>query len=121
MNKLPEPDFLPDNDWPRLKHGDQTMKAENKQQYLKWFYGLAALTSFRYLREITYYKKNVQTVVVVPLLVLGSHFIAETKYDKNVLATEENNRREREYITKYKALYKHCKTNNIHIPDNLIH
>jgi len=122
MNKLPEPDLPKDIYWPRLQHGVQEMKDENTKNYWKWFVVVGGLASFRYLREVTFYKKNfAQTAVMVPLLLLSSHFIAETKFDKYVLAAEENNKREQEYITKYKSLYKKAKANNIALPDNLIY
>lgn len=119
MDKLPEPDFKSDPNWPRLLLGVDSAKSANEQKYLKTFTALSLLTSFRYLREVTYYKKNLaQTAVVLPLLLLSSHFLAQyNSFCPYVLAAEKNNQREREYIQKYKSLLRQLDSK---VPDDLI-
>ena len=122
MDKLPEPEFVQDKQWPRLLHGVNERKEECKLSYTKKFAVLSFLTSFRYLREITYYQKNyATTAIVVPLLILSSHFIAQSQdICPYVLAAERNNERELDFIAKYKHLYKEAKSHKIDLPDHLI-
>jgi hypothetical protein len=123
MDKLPEPEFTPDKNWPRLLHGVKEMRADNDLTFKKAFAGLTFLTCFRYLREITYYKKNYATsAVAIPLLVFSSYNLARAyAYDPYVLAAEKNNAAELEYISTYKSLYKKAKSQNLEVPNELIY
>ena len=122
MDKLPEPEFQCDKNWPRLCVGTQEMRLTSECKYQKTFGFLALLTSYRYLRNITYYKKNfLLTALIVPSFVLSSHFIASFhSYDPFLLAAERNNQAELNYINRYKTLYREAKTKGIEIPDHLI-
>lgn len=122
MDKLPEPEFKSDIYWPRLLVGVDEAIAEQTDLGTKYFIGLAALTSLRYLREITFYKKNyLTTAIVIPSLILSSYFIGYSlKIDPYARAAKINNENELEYISKYKSLYREAKNKNIEIPDYLI-
>ena len=123
MDKLPEPEFTPDKNWPRLLHGVKELKEENDLKFKKTFIGLSFLTCYRYIREITYYKKNYLTsAAVVPLFIWSSYQLARAySYDPYVLAAEKNNKAELEYISTYKSLYKKAKAQHIEVPDELIY
>lgn len=123
MDQLPEPKFSNDSTWPRIMHGADELLKQSNTKYYKAFTLLASLSSYRYLREIWYYKRNhLSASVIVPLFVLSSHFLAEFyAYDPYVNAALTNNQREREYINEYKNLYKQAKSKNLDIPDYLIY
>lgn len=123
MDKLPEPEFTNDKTWPRLMHGVKELRDENDRKFKNTFLGLSFLTCFRYIREVTYYKKNyVVSAAIVPLLVFSSYQLAKFyAYDPYVLAAEKNNKAEIEYIQKYKSLYKKAKSLHLEVPNELIY
>lgn len=123
MDKLPEPEFTPDRTWPRLMHGVKELKDENDLKFKKTFVGLSFLTCFRYIREVTFYKKNyITSAAIVPLLIWSSYQLAKVHaYDPYVLAAERNNIAELEYISTYKSLYKKAKSQNLEIPNELLY
>ncbi len=86
------------------------------------FYILSGLSCFRYLREVTYYKKN-----YLASLLICSGFIASSyslskflKEDPFVVAAEINNQNEKKYREEYKKLFLEANDKKIVIPLNLI-
>lgn len=122
MDKLPEPEFQSDPNWNRLLLGvDQNL--ENSINLAKRNSALLfAFASYRYLRYVTFYKKNyIEALVVLPLFALSSWFIMEKRYvDPFYRAAKKNNERELEYINKYKSLLKEANTKNVQVSDDLI-
>ena len=122
MDKLPEPEFGRDKNWPRLLTGVEELQAVSESKYQQYFVVFSAASIFRYWREVTFYKKNYLTFLgVAGAFVFSSHNIAKfLTDDPYVLAAEENNRREREFIGQYKTQYSNAKKKNIDIPNSLV-
>jgi len=122
MDKLPEPEFGRDENWSRLLTGVEEQMAVCETKYFKLFPVLAAGSIFRYYREITFYKKNyVTSFGIFAAFLFSSHNIAKfLSEDPFLLAAEENNKREQEFITSYKALYSNARRSNLDIPNGLI-
>jgi hypothetical protein len=123
MDKLPEPHFESDKNWPRLKHGVQDFIS--KKQGNLWYYaaGLGAVSIGRYWREITFYKKDHPffLFVVVPTFLFSSYQIATSlTHDSHADAALKNNEKEQKYIESYRSLWKEAKKKNVEIPDELI-
>ena len=122
MDKLPEPEFQSDPNWKRLLLGvdqdlDNSVMIAKRNSAL-----LFAFASYRYLRYVTFYKKNyLEALVVLPLFALSSWFIMEKRYvDPFYTAAKKNNEKEIEYINKYKSLLKEASSKNITVSDDLI-
>jgi hypothetical protein len=122
MDKLPEPEFTPDQKWKRLLHGTEPLLTESEKSFYKWFGVLTAGSIYKYWREITFYKKNyLQFLAIAGLFTFTSYNIAKLmSEDPYVLAAVKNNEAERQYINSYRALYKEFKAKNLQIPNNLI-
>ena len=123
MDKLPEPYFESDKNWPRLKLGVDDYNKEKRNNFLPYFAIFSAGSIFRYWREVTYYKKNNSffLFVIVPTFLFSSYQLAEY-FNRDVygVAASRNNENERKYIEEYRALYREYKRKNLEIPDELV-
>ena len=122
MDKLPEPEFGRDPNWPRLLTGVGPLMAQNQSKSNMYFMALTAASLFRYYREVTFYKKNYAVSAAVTLgFIFASYNIARFLGDDPfVLAAHENNVREENFINEYTTLYKESKEKGLHLPNNLI-
>jgi hypothetical protein len=122
MDKLPEPVYQTDKNWSRLYVGLGELRAKEDSTFYKSFILLAGVTSYKYVREVTFYKRNYLTsLAVLSGFIFSSYNYAQGKaYSNFLLAAEKNNAAELEFIKNYKALYKEAKAKNIDIPDELI-
>jgi hypothetical protein len=123
MDKLPEPEFENDKNWPRLKLGvdDYVKKKEARLLPLTIFFASASI--WRYGREIYFYKKNALFFfpVVIPTFIFASYNLARFLcFDPHAYAAQRNNINENMYIEHYRGLYKEAQRKNIAIPDALI-
>ena len=123
MDKLPEPEYQSDKNWSRLYVGLSELRAKEDLTFYKSFIVLAGLTSYKYVREVTFYKRNYLTsLAVLSGFIFTSYNYAQgAAYSKFLCAAEKNNAAELEFIKNYKALYKEAKSKNIDIPDELIY
>jgi len=123
MDKLNEPEFPRDKNWPRIFLGTQELRSKQDTKYTKVLLVFGGFSVFRYLREVTFYKKNyLQTAAFIPLFLLSSHWIAQNwAYDPYLIAAERNNEKERTYITKYKSLMREAKSKGLVVPDYLVY
>lgn len=122
MDKLPEPEFKNDLNWPRLKVGvEEYMKSKESRRNF-YFLLFSTVSSLRYYREITYYRKNfLFTAGIIPLFIISSYGMASyITSDPYAIAALENNECEKRYILKLKNLLSEAKKKGIEIPDNLI-
>lgn len=123
MDKLPEPEFIPNNNWPRLMTGvedDINLKEKNRNLL---FLGFSGASIFRYWREVTFYKKNNLYFLgaVIPTFFFTSYVLAKyLTYDPYAYAALRNNENELKYQEEYKQLWREYKKKNIEIPDDLI-
>lgn len=122
MDKLQEPEFRADQEFPRLLHGVEELKNSSYVKFQKYFFVLSAASIYRYYREVYFYQGNFpKFLAVAAAFTFSSYQIAQyLTEDPFVLAAELNNQREREYITRYGELYRRAKHKKITIPDNLI-
>jgi len=122
MDKLPEPEFGRDPHWPRLLTGVEPLLNQGNSKSNTWFLGLSAVSLLRYYREVTFYKKNyLLTAGVTAGFLFASYNISRMlQEDPFVLAANENNRREEEFIKEYMRLYKSAKEKGLLLPNNLI-
>ena len=122
MDKLQEPDFTPDREFPRLLHGVEELKKAVEPKFQKYFCVLAAGSIFRYYREVFFYKGGLPQLIALSAgFAFSSYQIARyLTEDPFVSAAEINNEREREYISKYSELYKRSKNIKKRLPDYLI-
>ena len=123
MDKLPEPEYQSDKNWSRLYVGLSELRAKEDLTFYKSFIVLAGLTSYKYVREVTFYKRNYLTsLAVLSGFIFTSYNYAQgAAYSKFLCAAEKNNAAELKFIKNYKALYKEAKSKNIDIPDELIY
>lgn len=123
MDKLPEPEYQTDKNWSRLFVGLSELRAQEDLKFYKSFIILAGLTSYKYVREVTFYKRNYLTsLAVLSGFIFTSYNYAQgAAYSNFLCAAEKNNAAELEFIKNYKALLKEAKTKNIDIPDELIY
>ena len=79
MDKLPEPEFKKDKSWPRLSVDVDEQIANKGKYFYPYFGGLAAISIFRYWREITFYKKDhlIFSSLIVPTFIFSSWAIAK--------------------------------------------
>jgi hypothetical protein len=123
MDKLSEPEFESDRNWPRMKLGveDYIAKKEKNQPI---FFGLLSLLSIgRYWREITFYKKDYPLFVaaIIPTFLFTSYQISKyLVHDPYAYAALDNNEEERKYIENYRSLWREAKKKNIEIPNHLL-
>ena len=122
MDKLPEPEFGTNPNWPRLLTGVEPLLAQSQSKANMWFLGLSAASLYRYYREVTFYKKNyVMTAGVTLGFLFASYNIARMIHDDPyVLAAQKNNRREEEFINDYITLYRSAKEKGLAVPHNLV-
>jgi len=123
MDKLNELEFESDSNWSRLKLGTKELREKADNKYLKAFTILFGISTFRYIREVTYYKKNLMTTFGVILgFGLSSHFIAQAyAYDPHLIAAEKNNVNEQAFINSYLACIREAKQKGIEIPDDILY
>ncbi len=123
MDKLSEPEFSSNKNWPRLKIGvEEYIQSKEKNKNLI-FFGLTAASIFRYYREVTFYKKNTPffLVAVVPTFIFTSNQMSRFfTHDSHAYAALRNNENEVKYQEEYKQLWRTAKNKNIEIPDDLI-
>jgi len=122
MDKLPEPDFGRDLNWPRIKTGVEPLLAQSNKKANMLFLGLTAASLFRYYREVTFYKKNYMMSAGVALgFIFASYNLARfLSDDPYVLAAERNNHSEEKFIVEYTTMYKESKEKGLNIPNNII-
>ena len=122
MDKLPEPEFGRDQNWPRLLTGTEPLLAEGKRSSMKWFAALSAISIFRYWREVTFYKKNYQqSAFFFAGFLFASYQIAHLiNEDPYILAAEENNKREEKFISDYVNLYKNARGKGLIVPGEFL-
>lgn len=122
MDQLQEPKFQQDPNWKRQLLGIEPFRKEMDNKAQNLFYILSALSCFRYLREVTYYKKNYMTsLFICGGFVFSSYSLSKfLKEDPFVVAAEMNNESENRYRQEYKKLFLEAKSKNIEIPLNLI-
>jgi hypothetical protein len=122
MDQLQEPKFQPDSNWRRLLHGTDTLRKQMDEQANNTFYILSFLSCGRYLREVTYYKKNyLLSMLICAGFVASSYCISrKLKEDPFVVAAEENNKKELAYKDEYKRLFLEAEKKNLQLPENLI-
>jgi hypothetical protein len=122
MDKLQEPAFTSDKEFPRLLHGVEELKNSSYVNFQKYFLAISAASIFRYYREVYYYQRNFPKFLAISAaFTFSSYQLA--KYlteDPFVVAADMNNQNEREYITRYGDLYRKARQSNITIPDHLI-
>lgn len=123
MDQLNEPKFNNDKTW-RRKLLDTNKLLEEQTKPVK-IYGtaLSAYTCYRYIRNVTFYKYNyLTTLIVVPLLIASSFSIVYNyKVDPHINAAIINNKKEDEFINSYKNLYIEAKKLGLNIPDKYIY
>jgi len=122
MDQLQEPKFNQDSNWRRQLTGIEPLRTEMDTKATNLFYILSGLSCFRYLREVTYYKKNYLTsLLICSGFVFSSYSLSKfLKEDPFVVAAEMNNQNEKKYREEYKKLFLEAQTKNIQIPLNLI-
>jgi hypothetical protein len=122
MDQLQEPKFQYDSNWKRILHGSDTLRKQMDQKANKTFYILSFLSCARYLREVTFYKKNYFMSIFICAGFIGSSYSISKmmKEDPFVVAAEENNKKELAYIEEYKKLFLEAERKNIQIPEDLI-
>jgi hypothetical protein len=122
MDQLQEPKFQPDSDWKRYLHGSEPLRKQMDYDANKTFYILSLLTCGRYLREVTYYKRNyLMSLIICTGFIGASYSISKMlKEDPFVVAVEKNNENEIAYKDEYKTLFLEAKKKNLQIPENLI-
>ena len=123
MDKLSEPEFSSNKNWPRLKIGvEEYIQSKEKNRQLL-FVGFSAASIFRYYREVTFYKKNLPffLVAVVPTFIFTSYQMSRfLTHDPHAYAALRNNENEVKYQEEYRQLWKTAKSKNVEIPDELI-
>jgi hypothetical protein len=123
MDKLPEPEFNNDKNWPRLLTGVEEYIANKEKNRNALFALFTGASIYRYWREVTFYKNNHGTFMflVVPTFVFTSYQLARfLTYDPNGYSALRNNQSERSYLDEYRALWKEARKKNIDFPDHLI-
>jgi len=122
MDQLQEPKFQRDSNWKRYLLGTEPLRNEMDTKATNLFYILSGLSCFRYLREVTYYKKNYLTSLLICAGFVGSSYSLSKflKEDPFVVAAEMNNENEKKYKEEYKKLFLEAQTKKIEIPLNLI-
>lgn len=122
MDQLQEPKFQQDSNWRRELLGVEPLRKEMDTKAQNLFYILSGLSCFRYLREVTYYKKNYFSALFVCAgFVFSSYSLSKfLKEDPFVVAAEMNNESEKKYREDYKKLFLDAQAKKIDIPLNLI-
>ena len=122
MDQLQEPKFQADSNWKRFLHGSEPLRKQMDGKANEVFYGLSFLTCARYLREVTFYKKNYFMSMVICAGFVGSSYSISKmlKEDPFVVAVEENNKKELAYREEYKNLFIEAEKKNLQLPENLI-
>jgi len=122
MDKLPEPEYKTDKNWKRLIIGLNEERSNQEVTFYKTFLALSGLTCYKYFREVTFYKKNfMMSLLVMSGFVFTSYQIALSRaYSPFLIAAERNNENEKDFISKYKSLYKEAKSKQIEVPDELL-
>jgi hypothetical protein len=122
MDQLQEPKFQQDPNWRRQLIGIEPLRKAMDNKATNLFYLLTGLSCLRYLREITYYRKNYLTsVLICSGFVFSSYSISKfLKEDPFVVAAEMNNQSELKYREEYKKLFLEAQAKKIEIPLNLI-
>ena len=122
MDQLQEPKFQSDKNWRRLLLGTKEVRKSMDVKADNLFYILSALSCLRYLREVTYYKKNYfASIFICTGFVLSSYSMSRYfKEDPYVVAAEMNNQNELLYIQEYKALFNEAQAKKLELPENLI-
>lgn len=122
MDQLQEPKFQQDANWRRQLLGAEPLRKEMDAKALNLFYILSGLSCFRYLREVTYYKKNyLNSLFICTGFVFSSYSLSKfLKEDPFVIAAEMNNESEKKYREDYKKLFLEAQAKKIEIPLNLI-
>ena len=122
MDQLSEPLFTYDKDWKRkITNVDDLLKPQERKKMI-YFVILSSLSTYRYVREITFYKRNYLTsLIVVPLLIWSSYQIAEKhNVDPYLRAAQTNNADEQKFFNDYKTLYREVKQIKGNVPDKYI-
>ena len=123
MDKLSEPEFESDLNWPRIKQGvEEYIKASEtkKNAYFAFF---SAASIYRYYREINFYVKNNSFFyfLIIPTFAFSSYQLATyLTYDPYAIAALKNNEMEKQYIEGLKKVWNEAKNKNIELPDRLI-
>lgn len=122
MDQLQEPKFAPDSNWKRFLHGVEPMRKDIDIKIRNLFLILSGLSCYRYLREVTYYKKNyVASLLICSGFVLSSFNIAKfLKEDPFVVAAESNNINETKYKEEYRKLFVEASSKKLELPQSLI-
>jgi len=123
MDKLPEPYFESDKNWPRLKLGVDEHNLKQRTNFLPYFAVLSAGSIYRYWREVAYYRKNNTffVFVVVPTFLFSSYQLADyLNRDVYGVVAARNNENERKYIEEYRNLWREAKRRNLEVPDHLV-
>ena len=122
MDKLQEPQFESDHNWKRLLLGTEPVRNQMDDKAQNLFLILSGLSVFRYVREVTFYKKNYfSTLFICSGFILSSYNISKFfKEDSYVVAAEENNKNELNYIREYKNLFIEARDKKLELPQNLI-
>ena len=122
MDQLQEPKFQQDSNWRRQLLGVEPLRKEMDSKAKNLFFILSGLSCFRYLREVTYYKKNYfSSLFICGGFVFSSYSLSKfLKEDPFVVAAEMNNENEMKYKEEYKNLFLEAKAKSINIPLNLI-
>ena len=122
MDQLQEPKFTADTNWKRFLHGSGPMRKAMDAKADQTFYVLSFLTCARYLREVTFYKRNyIMSILICAGFVGSSYSISKMlKEDPFVVACEENNKNELAYREEYKTLFLEAEKKNITLPEHLI-
>ncbi len=122
MDKLPEPEFGRDANWPRKVTGVKPLLTAGRKKSTLFFFGLSALSLFRYHREVTFYKKNYPVAAGVTFgFLFASYNIAKfLAEDPFVLAAEENNKREQAFIDEYLGLYHSAREKGLVVPNEIL-
>jgi hypothetical protein len=123
MDKLSEPSFENDKQWPRLKLGVKEYIKDKEKYLIPTFLILAGLSCGRYYREITWYKKDLGKFyfLIVPSYIFTSLQLARWVYrDVHAYAALENNRREKQFQDELKAVWKEAKKKSVNFPDEIV-
>ncbi len=123
MDKLPEPEFSRDKNWPRLLTGVEDFISNREKNRHILFALFSGASIYRYWREVTFYRNNHGTfmLLVVPTFLFTSYQLARfLTYDAHAYAALRNNQNEQSYQDQYRALWKEAKKKNIDFPDHLI-
>src|SRR4051812_36899950 len=123
MDKLPEPHFDSDKNWPRMRVGvNDYIKSKECKLYF-YFSLFAGASIYRYYREIFFYKKNsiFFLAVVIPTFAFTSYQLANfLVHDTYAYAALTNNKSELEFRNDLKNKWKEAKRRNIKLSDDIV-